>query len=110
MAKKKPKAPVPLTVRAKEYVVTVTQLPVEISAPPAPAGGIYNWETPDGFKSTRKINHTLIITAAPNGTHTIGVTVFTSKPPAVNQGEVTIMVDVKSPPVAPPEPPAKPDN
>ncbi len=85
-----------LKVTAAKVLVTVKEFPVEVSA--EPGGTIYDFEVPPGFKTTRKINHTLIITEAPNGTHKVSVSIFTSpkagKKAKLVEEETTLIIDV----------------
>lgn len=96
MAKVKPAPPpMQLHLTAAGTEVTVSALPIQIIAPPG--GTIYDWEWPEVCKATRKIASTLIITDAPDGTHTVSVKVFTqaNKPgikPRLEEGRITFIV------------------
>lgn len=98
-AKAKPKKvrDIPLTAVAEESVVVIRKLPATITAKAEPA--YFLWETPDGFVTTRKVNNTLIISEAPNGTHEITLEVLpkgTGALPLPGKGTIMIVVDVKA--------------
>ena len=92
-----------MTVPGSDAVVTVTKLPFSIVATPDPTGAYFIFQCPAGFEVTRKVNSTLIVSKAPNGTHTINLHTLPYNPgPNKLQGEgkivVVVNVDAGTPP------------
>lgn len=104
------KKAIPLDVQG-DTVVVVRSFPCKVVAPPG--ADLYVWRVPAGVKATDD-EHTLTITAAPEGTHAVTVQTVTTnfelidgkvkKTVAKDRGQIDVVVG-KLPGPTPPDPP-----